>query len=122
MRARSAFEVSFSAMAIGFGLVSVAATAFSGAAFLVGRLTTGRYGYAVPAGILSGIGAYIILQETVAPRGLNSGGLFFLLFGLGFGLIYTTTRVFHLAHASSRAFASASRFWGLLGSPERMKP
>src|SRR5437764_15417634 len=59
-----------------------------GAAFLVGRLTTGRYGYAVPAGILSGIGAYIILQETVAPRGLNSGGLFFPLFGLGFGLIY----------------------------------
>src|SRR5712692_1991375 len=54
-----------------------------GAAFLIGRLTTGRYGYAVPAGILIGIGSYIGLQESRildAPRG---PGLFFVLLGLG---------------------------------------
>jgi hypothetical protein len=59
-----------------------------GAAFLVGRLTAGRYGYAVPAGILLAIGAYIGLQEMrilEAPRG---PGLFFVLLGLGFYLVY----------------------------------
>ena len=39
---RPAFEASFSPMAIAFGLVSVAATAFSGAAFLIGDAR--RYG------------------------------------------------------------------------------
>src|SRR5260370_36425348 len=59
-----------------------------GVAFLIGRLTTGRYGYAVPAGILIGVGAYTALQELRildAPRG---PGLFFVLLGLGFYLVY----------------------------------
>jgi hypothetical protein len=59
-----------------------------GAAFLIGRLTTGRYGYAVPAGILIAIGAFSGLQELRiqdAPRG---PGLFFVLLGLGFYLVY----------------------------------
>src|SRR5436305_9715370 len=50
-----------------------------GAAFMVGRITTGRYGYAVPAGILMGIGAYILVQDLAGQRGLGSSGLFFVL-------------------------------------------
>src|SRR5262245_39088676 len=37
-----------------------------GLAFLVARLTTGRYGYAVPAGILTGLGIFVTLQEAGA--------------------------------------------------------
>jgi hypothetical protein len=59
-----------------------------GAAFLVGRVTTGRYGYAVPAGVLLGIGSYISLQELLAPGFGDGGGWFFILLGLGFGLAY----------------------------------
>jgi len=59
-----------------------------GAAFLVGRLTTGRRGYAVPAGILIGLGSYLALQEVQGMRLLESPGWFFLLLGLGFVLVY----------------------------------
>jgi len=59
-----------------------------GAAFIAGRLTTGRYGYAVPGGILVSIGIYVIAQHLWAPRGLSASGTFFLLLGLGFGLVY----------------------------------
>src|SRR5579864_228768 len=60
-----------------------------GVAFGVGRLTTGRYGYAVPAGILMAIGAHITLSEAVTGvRDVASGGLFFVLLGLGFFAIY----------------------------------
>jgi hypothetical protein len=59
-----------------------------GAAFLLGRLTTGRYGYAVPAGILIGIGAYIGLQEIRILDAPPGPGLFFILLGLGFYLVY----------------------------------
>jgi hypothetical protein len=59
-----------------------------GAAFLVGRLTTGRYGYAVPAGILIALGAHLVLGSFDTFRGVSSGGLFFVLLGLGFLLIY----------------------------------
>jgi hypothetical protein len=59
-----------------------------GVAFFIGRMTTGRYGYAVPAGILSGIGAFVIVKE-LQPAGLvSSSGLFFVLLGLGFVLVY----------------------------------
>src|SRR5438094_10366018 len=37
-----------------------------GAAFLIGPVTTGRYGYAVPAGILLAIGTYMSLQAAHA--------------------------------------------------------
>jgi hypothetical protein len=61
-----------------------------GAVFLVGRLTTGRYGYAVPAGVLLGIGSYISLQDLLGPGPDvgNGGGWFLILLGLGFGLVY----------------------------------
>ena len=59
-----------------------------GAAFLVGRVTTGRYGYAVPAGILIAIGTYLTLQDTQGPRTVQGGGWFFVLLGLGFALVY----------------------------------
>src|SRR5438445_7105576 len=52
-----------------------------GAAFMIGRLTTGRYGYAVPAGILMAIGAHVSLQDIAGLRGIGSGGLFFVLLG-----------------------------------------
>src|SRR5204863_5225623 len=59
-----------------------------GAAFMVGRITTGRYGYAVPAGILMGTGAYILVQDLAGQRGLGSSGLFFVLLGFGFATTY----------------------------------
>src|SRR5215831_13934071 len=61
-----------------------------GAAFAVGRLTTGRYGYAVPAGILLAIGVYILIHEFNVPgvQGISSAGLFFALLGLGFAAVY----------------------------------
>src|SRR5258707_4137480 len=59
-----------------------------GAAFLIGRVTTGRYGYAVPAGILLAIGTFISLQELQTFQGVRGGGPFFVLLGLGFASIY----------------------------------
>ncbi len=63
-----------------------------GAAFAVGRLTTGRYGYAVPAGLLMALGVFIMVQEFnvlgLQTRGISSGGLFFVLLGLGFAAVY----------------------------------
>src|SRR5215831_9013286 len=61
-----------------------------GAAFAIGRLTTGRYGYAVPAGILLAIGVYILIHEFNVPgvQGISSAGLFFALLGLGFAAVY----------------------------------
>src|SRR3979411_3413105 len=49
-----------------------------GVAFLIGRLTTGRYGYAVPAGILIGIGAYVGWQELRVVDSPRGPGLFFV--------------------------------------------
>src|SRR6266700_2082040 len=54
-----------------------------GAAFLIGRVTTGRYGYAVPAGILLAIGAYVSLDAFFTQPVKNSGW-FFVLLGMGF--------------------------------------
>jgi hypothetical protein len=61
-----------------------------GAAFAIGRLTTGRYGYAVPAGILMAIGVYILAHEFDFPatQGMSSAGLFFVLLGAGFAATY----------------------------------
>src|SRR5437773_2924892 len=59
-----------------------------GAAFLIGRVTTGRYGYAVPAGILLAIGTYISLKDLQTFQAIRGGGLFFVLLGLGFALVY----------------------------------
>jgi hypothetical protein len=59
-----------------------------GTAFLIGRITTGRYGYAVPAGILIGIGSYLTLRDMLGPGTLESGGWWFICLGLGFALTY----------------------------------
>lgn len=59
-----------------------------GAAFAIGRVTTGRYGYSVPAGILIAVGSYVSAQEIVGPLPLQSSGWFFVLLGLGFVLSY----------------------------------
>src|SRR5438105_13556080 len=50
-----------------------------GVAFLIGRATTGRYGYAVPAGILLAIGSYTALQDMQNFQPARGGGLFFVL-------------------------------------------
>jgi hypothetical protein len=58
-------------------------------AFLVGRLTTGRYGYSVPGGLLVALGAYVSLQAAqTTPRPIQSGGWFFVLLGAGFVVVY----------------------------------
>jgi hypothetical protein len=57
------------------------------AAFLAARLLTGNYGFAVPAGVLAGFGAYVALDEVGALPG-NNGGWFFILLGLGFVAVY----------------------------------
>src|SRR5690242_15481743 len=43
-----------------------------GAAFAVGRVTTGRYGYAVPAGLLMAIGLHIVVGAMDIARGASS--------------------------------------------------
>src|SRR5438552_4047067 len=57
-------------------------------AFMIGRATTGRYGYAVPAGILTAIGAFIMIQDLQFVQGSRGPGLFFILLGLGFAITY----------------------------------
>src|SRR3982074_3470713 len=59
-----------------------------GAAFLIGRVTTGRSGSAAPAGILLALGTFISLQELQTFQGMRGGGPFFVILGLGFTLIY----------------------------------
>lgn len=59
-----------------------------GVAFMIGRATTGRYGYAVPAGILTAIGAFITIQDLQLVAGARGPGLFFILLGLGFAVTY----------------------------------
>ncbi len=59
-----------------------------GAAFAIGRLTTGRYGYSVPAGILLAIGCFVSLSAIIGSGPLQNSGWFFVLLGLGFVLVY----------------------------------
>jgi hypothetical protein len=59
-----------------------------GAAFLIARIVTGRCGYAVPAGLLLGFGAFVSLSDTGAFAGRENGGMFFIMLGLGFALSY----------------------------------
>ena len=83
---------------IGFGLAVLAGNVLPtpgallflglGAAFLAARVLTGRHGYAVPAGILLGFGAFIGLSESGVLAGRDAGGLFFIMLGLGFLAVY----------------------------------
>jgi putative adhesin/cell wall-active antibiotic response 4TMS protein YvqF len=54
------------------------------AAFLVARVLTGHFGYAVPAGILLGFGSFVGFTETGILSPSLSGGMFFVFLGLGF--------------------------------------
>lgn len=58
-----------------------------GLAFLLGRLLSGQYGLAVPAGILLGFGTFVTLEEARLLPG-DAGGWFFILLGLGFLAVY----------------------------------
>lgn len=59
-----------------------------GAAFLVARALTGRSGYAVPAGILLGFGAFVWLSDAGMLSRAGSGSIFFVCLGLGFLAVY----------------------------------
>src|SRR5258708_37969635 len=54
-----------------------------GAAFLIGRLTTGRYGYAVPAGGLLAVGTQHRLQGLQTFPAGRGGAPVFVLLGAG---------------------------------------
>ena len=55
-----------------------------GAAFLIGRVLTGRHGYGVPAGILLAFGSFVWSTETGMLNGPQTGAAFFVFLGLGF--------------------------------------
>lgn len=59
-----------------------------GTAFLIGRVTTGRMGYAVPAGLLMALGVYVSVPALTNGQPTWGGGWFFVLLGLGFALAY----------------------------------
>ena len=58
-----------------------------GAAFAVARVATGRYGFAVPAGVLLGFGAFVLASEGRLLSG-DTGPWFFLFLGAGFLAVY----------------------------------
>jgi hypothetical protein len=59
-----------------------------GLTFLGAFFTTHRYGFLVPGGILSGLGVGIVLQQSLALSGEQSGGIVVLGLGLGFASIW----------------------------------
>jgi hypothetical protein len=63
-----------------------------GAAFLVARIAQREYGFAVPAGILLGFGAFVTLTANnwLASTGTDTaqGGWFFVCLGAGFLALY----------------------------------
>jgi hypothetical protein len=58
-----------------------------GLAFALARVLTGHPGYAVPASILLGFGAFVWTTETMLANSVG-GGLFFVFLGLGFFASY----------------------------------
>jgi hypothetical protein len=94
-----------------------------GIAFAVGRVTTGRYGYAVPAGILLGIGSYVALQEIVGAQPLQNSSWFFILLGLGFAGTY----IIGMRPGASGRFSRRPCWWSsasccLAGRAHRRSP
>ena len=67
-----------------------------GGLFLVWGILTREGGLIIPGGIISGIGwgAYAIAGPFQMWQGDNEGGVFLIIFGLGFGLITLLTAVF----------------------------
>lgn len=58
-----------------------------GAAFVIARFWTGRYGLVIPGCILLGLGVFVGLEERRLV-GVNPGALFFVTLGLSFVLVY----------------------------------
>ncbi len=65
-----------------------------GLILLIVSLATGEYGFLVPGGIVTGIGAGIPL--TAAYAGQLGGGLFLIAMGAGFALIWVLTIILRL--------------------------
>jgi hypothetical protein len=57
------------------------------AAFAVARFATGRYGFAVPAGVLLGFGGFVLASEGRLLPG-DTGPWFFYFLGAGFLAVY----------------------------------
>jgi hypothetical protein len=57
------------------------------AAFAVARFATGRYGFAVPAGVLLGFGGFVLASEGRLLGG-DTGPWFFSFLGAGFLAVY----------------------------------
>jgi hypothetical protein len=62
-----------------------------GLGFFVAFLATRAYGFLIPAGIVSGVGAGILLQQTY-----DQGGIFLLALGGGFVAIWLIGALFRL--------------------------
>jgi len=85
------------ALLIAFGLLFLVSNVYAvgggafllaiGLAFAFARITSGRYGFAVPAGILLGLGAFTMLEEANAITGREPGWSLVLL-ALGFVAVY----------------------------------
>lgn len=65
----------------------------SGLGLLGAFISTRHYGYLVPGGILTGLGAGIALQDAYALTGDPSGGVIVLGLGLGFVSIWVLAQV-----------------------------
>jgi hypothetical protein len=66
-----------------------------GLAFFIAYFWTREYGYLVPAGVLTGIGAGIALVTSGAIPDSDTGGALFLVpLGLGFASIWVLDRLF----------------------------
>lgn len=70
-----------------FGVADRAFLFALGLAFAVARVISHRPGLAVPAGLLLGIGAFVVAQQTALLPG-DDGGWFFLFLGGGFVATY----------------------------------
>jgi branched-chain amino acid transport system permease protein len=58
---------------------------------------------------LHGSGIFVVLLAQLLVNGVAAGGIYALL-AIGFALIYNTTRIFHLAHASVYTFGAYAYF------------
>lgn len=77
-----------------------------GGLFLLWGILTRQAGLMIPGGIISGIGwgAYAISGPISLPQGMDEGGLFMIIFGLGFASITLF----------SALFAKETHWWALI--------
>ncbi len=67
-----------------------------GVGFLVAFVFTRQYGYLVPGGIMTGLGAGIIASENLAATDEQTGGVVVLGLGLGFVSIWVIGAIAHV--------------------------